>query len=443
MPHLKQKNTKKQLAIFSFCLILILLTGCAKQKQVNINNQKSEPVDKSEDKKNNTNTAENETGNIETNTKTTDDINKNQNKNEATENKKEFELNSDFVSSVLIMKAFAGDGDEVKIKSLDKSGIFHDIKEYNRMLPRGLSSLNYLNYEPTIFMSGIGENGYTTIDLSGKETSADHIFLKDKKFSEENFIKFPNEDKIVYTLESYNQGESKSVFIFDYKKNDIDYIESDILSNSPGSSRVVGLSKDKQFIYITRIGWEGYEYAGLWKVNIKTKNIDKITGAEKVTLGELNVVPYLDLAVGIESREITNDNSDVYNIMAGPPSKLNIFDLKTNNYKTLLTSNNSVLSSPILSPSGNKIFYNEENSNNLYTINTDGSNKKLIAKNANLQGVSRNGEKIIIKLVAENIFKILDLEKNSEEIITFSELTNETKAEFLLCNYPLGYSCLY
>ncbi len=75
MLHLKQKSTKKQLAIFSFCLFLILLTGCVKQKQVAINNPKSELVNKNEDKKNNTNATENKTenkkdatDNIETNT---------------------------------------------------------------------------------------------------------------------------------------------------------------------------------------------------------------------------------------------------------------------------------------------------------------------------------------------------------------------------------------
>lgn len=364
------------------------------------------------------------------------DTSENQDKEEIAEIKK-IELDSEFFSIASIIE-----GDEIKIKSLDKDGIFRDIKSYNRQLPQGSYAQSYyLNYEPTIFISGIGENGYTTIDLSGRETSGDNTFLKDKEFSVTNFIKFPNEDKIVYAKGAGGQQEGKPIFIFGYKNNKTDYIENDTLPNGLRSSRVIGWSKDKQFLYVTQIGWEGYDYAGLWKVNIQTKTVDEITGVNKVTLGELNVVPYLDLAVGIESQETTCDDC-MGGITAGPPSKLNLFNLKSNSYKTLFTSN-LVLDNPILTPSGDKIFYSEQDSNNIYAINIYGSNKKLIAEGARIQGISRNGEKIIIKLVTENIFKILDLEKNSEKIISLSELDDKARVEFLSCNYPLGYSCLY
>jgi Tol biopolymer transport system component len=368
---------------------------------------------------------------------TTKDVSNIQAIEKVTETEKKIELNPDFLSSVLIM-----DGDDVKIKSLDKSGNFQNIKNYNRKLLKGsYAQAFYLNYEPTIFISSIGENGYTTIDLSGKETSGDNTFLKDKEFSVTNFIKFPSEDKIVYARGVGNQEEGKPIFILDYKNNKTDYVENDTLPNGLMSSRVIGWSKDKQFLYVTKIGWEGYEYAGLWKVDIQTKAVDEITGVDRVTLGALNVVPYLDLAVGIESQETTCDDC-MRGITAGPPSKLNIFDLRSNSYKTLLTSN-LVIDNPILDPDGNKIFYSERDSNNIYTININGSDKKLIAENASIQGISRSGEKIIIKLITENIYKILDLEKKSEEVISFPELKEKTRIDFMSCNYPLGYSCLY
>lgn len=359
----------------------------------------------------------------------------------ATQSGNEIELGSKFLSSMLLTKK----NHDAQIKNLDKDYNFQEMVSYNRDLPSGsIAQAYYFNDEPTIFIAGIGENGYMTVNLLGEDTTENKIFLKNKNFLIDNFIKFPDEDKIIYAKGPGNQEKYKVLIISDFNGNEMDYIMSDELPNSIESSRVIGWSKDKQFVYVAKIGWEGYGYAGLWKVNIKTKDVERIFNVDKITLGALSVVPYLDLAVGIESQETACNDPDCFgNITAGVPSKLNKFNLKTNTYKTLITTNESVLDNPLLSPAGNKIFYTERNSGNVYSINTDGEDKKLIGKNFYIKGMSYDGGQIITKSMTANIYKILDLEKSSEKIIPLSGLDNETSIKFLSCNYPLGYSCLY
>jgi len=368
---------------------------------------------------------------------------KSQGNKEKVAGRKKVQLDPRFLSVVSVSQ-----GDENIIKSLNKNGIFQDIKSYKPLLPSGrYALLFYLNYEPTIYISGIGENGYTTMDLSGRETSEEHAFLRDKEFSVTDFVKLPNEDKIIYPTTVDFQKEvqkevDKVITIFDYKNNKIDYIESDILPHSKWfGSRVIGLSKNKQFLYVMGVDGELIQNVYLWKVDLQAKTVDEIIGVNEVNLRKFSLVPYLDLAVGIESQETACDGC-FFGVTDAPPSKLNLFDLKNNSYKTLLTSN-LVLDQPILVPAGNKIFYSEQDSYNIYSINIDGSNKKLIAKNAIIQGMSYNGEKIIIELRTGHIFKILDLEKNSENIIPFLESKDLQDVKFLSCSYPLGYSCLY
>jgi len=126
-------------------------------------------------------------------------------------------------------------------------------------------SFLFNNNQPLIFISGIGQNGYIIIDLAGKKQSNNFLFLKNKKYSITDLIKSPKQDKIIYTLNpTLSKQNSQSLLqILDLNTNALTNIPNDpSFPKSPNSVSPIGWSKNQNYFYVTKICWEGFNYAG-------------------------------------------------------------------------------------------------------------------------------------------------------------------------------------
>ncbi|HLC49447.1 MAG TPA: hypothetical protein VJI96_03625 [Candidatus Andersenbacteria bacterium] len=319
-----------------------------------------------------------------------------------------------------------------------------------------------LNDKPYIYAPQENAQGFVVKDLTGQDLSMEYPFLEDskKKFSILNAIQVPGEKLLVVTRSDGEEGAD--IKIQDYEGKIVDTITSTILPKGIITTRPVGWSADKNYLYLTKIGWEGYDYANLWKMNWKTKDITEVKGVLKVTLGRLSMVPEKDIAVGAVSKE-TSCTDCFSGVRAGVPSELRLFSLSKNTSTIPYKSTEHVLTSPILSPNGKRIFYEEvvnDNENeyvtHLYSIDADGRNRQKIAEQSTVLGVSYDGERVLTVTYAAfngNLSPgtMHDLKNGSSTSVSIPTYTkrfsNGTSKEEMAngssCGYPLGYSCLY
>ena len=257
-------------------------------------------------------------------------------------------------------------------------------------------------------------------------------------------VKFPQDNKYAFTnsVDSPRAFENSDevIYVLDENGQLINSFGKDKLPSGLISSRPVGWSRDGKFLYITKIGWEGFEYSGLWKVNMQTKNIEEIKEVDnKVALGDISVLPALDLAVATVSGV---DRSQGMGGESIPPSKINVYDLAKNTFTTIITSKKNLLTAPILAPSGKKIFFAEIVNNEdrvIYSVDINGANKKKVTDVGFIVSMSEAGDMVVIETNEND--KLLDLTNNTEKIIYKN--SNKEQNRFLQCNFPLGFSCFY
>ncbi len=336
---------------------------------------------------------------------------------------------------------------DVEIYRVDKDGQTSLIEFYNEDLGNRIALDNLLS-DANIYISDKGDQGYTVLDYTGQDVSADYPYLKKKNFDISHYVEVPGYKRLVYSLgPGQEQLEGKPLIVAAYDHSTIDYIESDLLPNNIITSRPFGWSANEQDLYVTKIGWEGFDHADLWKVNFESKEVTHIENADKLVLGGLDVNPGLDIAVGVEVREVpcTDCMGDT---KSGAPASLYLFDLKNNTSQKLITDNPILLHSPALSPDGQKIFYTEGligEGSMTYMMDLDGSDKQKLGDDIVLESISQDGQIIITRSgeFPNYTYTLVNLEDNTEFNITVDSITEDSITNFIQCNYPLGFSCLY
>ncbi len=334
--------------------------------------------------------------------------------------------------------------DDVEIYRVDKDGETNLIKTYNEDLGDRVA-LTYLLNNPDIYISGLGENEYTVIDSSGSDISSEYPYFKKKNFDVTNYVKVPGYERLVYSLgPGQDQLEGKPLIVSAYDHSTIDYIETEEIPNTIISNRPFAWSNDEQDLYVTKVGWECFDHADLWKVRFDSKEVTHLDQADQLALGELSVNPDQDLAVGIEMAEVPCTEC-MCGTRGGAPSAIYSFNLADNTYQEVLVSEDRLLYNIALSPDGQKIFYLESisefgASGDLYMANIDGSDEQKIAEDTLLQAMSEDGSIIII---GTNNYTLMNLSDDTEVSLTADSLTDDSVTSFINCNYPLGFSCLY
>jgi len=162
-------------------------------------------------------------------------------------------------------------------------------------------------------------------------------------------------------------------------------------------------------------------------------------------LGQISVIPELDLAAGIKAKEISCQNC-IGGKTTTAPSQINIYDLKNNNHQTIFQTI-YLLSDPMLSPNGKKLLVKQERPEGLINLIFDVETyqqEKTFGKNLDILGMAQNGNTVLIK--KENQYKLINLKTDTEtvvlqDIIKKYQIDN-LAIEFLECGYPGTFSCL-
>jgi hypothetical protein len=314
----------------------------------------------------------------------------------------------------------------------------------------------------------------TILTPSGNNISAQYQFILRNRYTLANITKNPHTNGFVYTnaADASMRLEDGVIFMLGLQGNVTATIDSDILPNGINASHIAGWSADENTLYVTRMGWEGFQHAGLWKVNVETEEVETISGIEgMVPLGALSILPEKDIAVGIQSATKTC-NECMTGTTSAAPSTLVMYDLKENQFTSLYASNDVELFNPILTPDGTKIFFtarytHEEMTEYGYTndiidkyetyvIDIDGTNRKRIGENIQIIGMSYTGEEIAVMGLNSPYYFEYELNMSENDTIEIININTTARtnldmrpfAEYntirpVQCTYPQNYACFY
>jgi hypothetical protein len=356
-------------------------------------------------------------------------------------------------SAVRVIRYQEREPDDIRVFSMD------DQHEYNEIFSNINVESDYQNFEYRL-MDGLlirtranRETGTKRYDLYGFAGETINGCYS-SALSTTQALKYKDANKYLYTQPLRTKDRAPNnvdpvIFVSDNEGNVVDTVKSMLLPNwTISSSRIVGWSSDLTNIYITRIGWEGYEMGDLWKVDVENKIIEHITSAEEIALGALNVLPEKDLAVGIRYTEVKCDDC-MGSTTGGVPNSIQLFDLKNNTVRTVYSSRVNLVSSPLLTPDGSRIYFVETlpaGDRTLFSIKIDGTELVEIAKNRHIQGISKDGNTLILQEYAQvnnYAYQIMDVASKNVEEHQIHKVHEDDYVEFMSCIYPLGFNCLY
>ncbi len=309
-------------------------------------------------------------------------------------------------------------------------------------------SVALLADSPGIELINYRQSKRFVIDYAGKEEQ-NYPLLQNKDTAlmilGYELLHFPQAQKLIYSVRYASSDTKKAqakLIIADVQGNPVDSIPLSGLPAGLDSVRVIGWSTDRTSVYVAKIGWEGFAYAGLWRVELQSKKVQPIEGIGAVALSDLQVVPWLDMAVGVVATEIACENCmGGKNIIA--PSRLVQFDLKTGTQTVVLESKDTVLTNPVLTADGTRIFVTRllsEKRSTVLQMQSDGTDIRRVTDNGKLVAVSEDGSRVL--LLENDVYSWVHTRTGEEKIIFPSKDKNE-RVEFLACSYPLQYICHY
>lgn len=281
---------------------------------------------------------------------------------------------------------------------------------------------------------------YRAINVEGRDITQEVEYIQNVSLPITNAIKRKYEEGYVYTPSVAQEEENNIIYTV---KNDgtIHSFSSDLLPTGLDSTRIAGWSKATDYLYMTKLGWEGYDYANLWRASLKEEHVEAIVGADELPLSNLSIVPKRDIAIGIQASEGSCEYCMSGIVLEGP-SELRVFDLVENKYAVIHYSD-QLLSHAVLSPSGEYAFFTldlDGDEYDLYRIDTDGSGLQKIAENSTIVGMSYDGITLTLKTGSYDAPAYYQLD-TARDVKTSLEL--QPSVSFLQCPYPLGFSCLY
>lgn len=210
------------------------------------------------------------------------------------------------------------------------------------------------------------------IDADGSNPK---ILIKDKWVRNVQFI--PNTTEILYTWDSY-------LYTIDYNTSEINLI-SDTFQVS--SARV---SPNGEKILFCR---KNNGYGDLYICDMDGTNVQQLTNSPQTKKCYASFSSDAEKIIYVAETESETTNYAIC-----------ILNINTNEIDTLITSMNYVLTHPIFSPDGGKIYYIHKYSylfSRLYEMNKDGTNiqkfdDKYVSWNSPLY-ITPNGDKILYK----------------------------------------------
>lgn len=303
---------------------------------------------------------------------------------------------------------------KVKIYTIDFSGRKNLIYSFIEKPINGKYPSVYLTKDNRIYISGIGEKGFTLFDSLGNEITNEVKYIEEKETVISNILPTPDGKKIVYTIGPAEERDVHQIYVKDLETNDIEMIADASFPRGLESIRPVGWSSEPNVFYLQKVGWEGFFYPQLWRVNIKTKSVEKIIDGEAVGIGYLVVNSGKDLAVGVVAKV---DKSKGMGGEIVAPSSLKVINLKTGSSFILAQSQEFVFDKVFIAEDGKDLVFQE------------GRSVKL----ANLETRTIKNIMDLEKELLDNIFLSSD-----KMVIIYSELIDDVEDGVLRCGNCLG-----
>lgn len=248
------------------------------------------------------------------------------------------------------------------------------------------------------------------------------ILIKDKWVYNIQFI--PNTTKILYTWNSY-------LYIINYNNNEINIINDTL---QVGSTRV-SANGEKILFYRGNNG-----YGDLYICNIDGTNVQQLTNSPQ-TIENYQSFSYDAEKIVYVAK--TEDKTKNYTICT--------LNINKNEVDTLITSVNCMLTHPIFSPDGEKIYYIHEYNtyyhfSRLYGINKDGTNIQefdddYVSWNSPLY-ITTNGDKILYKSDSLHIVNS-DHTGNLALVKCNGYSLSSDGTEIAYSKYSISYSSIY
>lgn len=336
------------------------------------------------------------------------------------------------------------------------NGIVEPLAEFAATHNNPPTSL-FLNSLPLIYTHGTGNFGFTLTDLTGRNVTEQFQYFTDQSLPATNTVPFSNNpDRILYFPSQDETPTSRrstppTITIKNTRSGESIPLAINALAQKIATTRLLGWSHDQQYFYVSQLNPETFTYAGLWKVQPDSKEATLVPGTNRVSLGKLSVLPAHDLAVGIMSEHEPCDTCPGQT-QDTAPSSLYLFNLNQGTSSILTTDSVHPLARPVLSPTGNIVFFEQvissapAYSSRLLMIEVKrDAEPQLIGDNLRIHSLSEDGQHLLVasaNATGAQDFRILDLATRTETALQW----RGEKPEYITplgCNYSLSFSCLY
>ena len=347
------------------------------------------------------------------------------------------------------------------VNVLTGDGVRH-VVSYDERLPEGnLAQAYVMSPDGTIYLAGIGAEGFSVYDTAGVERTGEYGWLKDKPFGITDMYRL--DDRLVaYGIHGADAGTGGYRVAGIHVRDTRDGTERVLPMAQVGLDRLEGLqplclSADGASLYVRYQGWEGFTYSSVWRLRLADMRIENvITRDDKIV--DYHCSDRRDFLVGVRA-EGTTDGA-VYQ-EASPPSQLVLFDLATGSRSTLFSSDHALVGDAFFTPDAKRIVFSvttpaashdEYESpysasgavREYFSVAPDGTDRRSLGTFEVLAGMSYDGSTLIVgtrvpRPYADSmVYSALDAATGELE-----PLTDDGYGDPIRCNYGQGFDCWY
>jgi hypothetical protein len=209
------------------------------------------------------------------------------------------------------------------------------------------------------------------------------------------------------------------------------------------------------------VPWEGFSYDRLWKVDLADGKITPVITESDKTLG----YHCLDSTRFIVRATAENDPSIGMGGMATAPSSIVLDSFSdTTTHRTLVSSDDTLVHDPVITPDEMNIFYIETTAkphpefegdpmffgsgaiSHVHVMDKDGENNRDLGEYGRIMGISPEGNVLIVQreqyddYPPNQHFFVIDVPTGKATPLPFPK---DARMQVLQCPYGMGFNCMY
>lgn len=348
-----------------------------------------------------------------------------------------------------------GTGGMAFLKILTKDGIV-EVKNYQEDIPEGMQYTEMLTTEGMFFVTKPSENTFFVRDRQGKDRTTEFTFLKGKPFIVSNYLRI-DDDRYAYGMHAADGSETDPAGL--YIKRISDSVQKHLPMSAFGlDGKLEGvspvcLSADGTSLAVRHVGWEGFMFSGVWRVNLSDRSVHKVIDGEIDSIASFSCLDRSNKIIAIKTGYTPSAG------MGGdswPPSSLILIDWMTGEKKVLLEEKDTLIRDAAITPDGKKVvytlvsaapsmqsgyderFYDDDATTEVVMMNIDGSGKKVLGQFQQFIGMSHDGTVIIAK-AKDTYLHVINTVNGRMAVIP----DVETGAYDISCGWARGFACHY